>query len=108
MNCCEMDKNGLLHYNIFKPFKNLLAFSTTKKSFENRAPRFTGDSPELFQKNRLQLAEILDLKENQLIFPRQTHTNCIAKISTIPQQEIDETDALITKLTGNLPVCSNS
>lgn len=89
--------NGLVFFKIFEPFKeDLLAFSTTKKTLNHSAPRFTGDSPEIYQHSRLKLAEILDIQYNQLVFPRQTHTNCVAEIADVPKTEISETDALVT------------
>jgi hypothetical protein len=36
------------------------------------------------------------IKSDQLVFPRQTHTNCVADISNIPESDIKETDALVT------------
>lgn len=96
-----MDKNkGLLYYPIFKLHKNLLAFSTTKKAFKNEAPRFTGDTKEIFQENRKQLANLLDIETRQLVFPRQTHTNCVVSLTEIPEEEIKETDALLTNQPG--------
>ncbi len=96
-----MDKeNGLNHYSIFLPYKNLLAFTTTKQMLEKEAPRFTGDSPEIFIENRDQLAKLLELKTSQLIFPRQTHTSCVAEILHVPKTEIKETDALVTNQVG--------
>ena len=96
-----MDKNNkLTQYSIFKPYENLLAFSTTKQTLEKEAPRFTGDAPEIFLNNREQLANLLQLKTTQLVFPRQTHTNCVALLSELPEKEITETDALVTDLPG--------
>jgi len=92
--------NNLLEYQIFQPYKNLLAFSTTKKTFEAQSPRFTGDTPEIFIENRQQLAKILGIEPQQLVFPRQTHTRCVAEILEIPSQEIRETDALVTNRPG--------
>jgi YfiH family protein len=46
------------------------------------------------------LAEKLMIKPDQLVFPRQTHTNCVAEIADIPVSEIKETDALVTNKTG--------
>ncbi len=95
-----MDKDRIIQYKIFEPFKNLIAFSTTRKSFENPSPKFTGDAPEIFQKNRAQLAGILGINTKQLVFPRQTHTNCTVNLFEIPEKEITETDALVTSLPG--------
>jgi len=96
-----MDKyNGLLHYSIFESYKNLLAFSTTKKTFKNEAPRFTGDTEKIFRENRKQSADLLDIETRQLVFPRQTHTNCVVSLTEIPEKEIKETDALVTNKPG--------
>lgn len=90
----------LIYYQIFSGFENVVAFTTTKQTFESVKPRFTGDSPEIFENNRLLLAGKLMIKPEQLVFPRQTHTNCVAEISDIPENEIKETDALITTKSG--------
>jgi YfiH family protein len=96
-----MHKNQeLIYYKIFSGFENVVAFTSTKQTFETRNPRFTGDSPEIFENNRILLAAKLMIKPNQLVFPRQTHTNCVAEISEIPANEIKETDALVTNKTG--------
>lgn len=90
----------LIYYSIFSGYPNVVAFTTTKQTFESPKPRFTGDSTVIFENNRLLLAEKLMLKPEQLVFPRQTHTNCVASISGIPEKEITETDALVTSKTG--------
>lgn len=96
-----MHKNQeLIYYKVFSGFENVIAFTSTKQTFDTRNPRFTGDSPDIFENNRIQLAEKLMLKPDQLVFPRQTHTNCVANISDIPENEIKETDALLTDKTG--------
>lgn len=92
--------NSLVSYTVFESHKNILAFSTTKKLVKHTAPRFTGDSPELFAENRKQLADVLKISPAQLVFPRQTHTNCVAELSEIPETEINETDALVTNQPG--------
>ena len=96
-----MYKNqDLIYYKIFSGFENVIAFTSTKQTFDAPNPRFTGDSPEIFANNRILLAEKLMIKPDQLVFPRQTHTNCVAEISDIPENEIKETDALVTNKTG--------
>ena len=96
-----MHKNHeLIYYKIFSGFENVVAFTSTKQSFEIRNPRFTGDSAVIFEKNRVLLAEKLMIKPEQLVFPRQTHTNAVADISKIPASEIRDTDALVTNKTG--------
>jgi YfiH family protein len=90
----------LIYYKVFSGYENVVAFTTTKQTFKTRNPRFTGDTPEVFENNRILLAEKLMIKPEQLVFPRQTHTNCVAEISDIPKNEIKETDALVTNKTG--------
>lgn len=93
-------KQELIYYKIFSGCENVIAFTSTKQSFDTYNPRFTGDSTEIFKKNRELLAEKLMIKPEQLVFPRQTHTNCVADISNIPETEIKETDALLTNKKG--------
>lgn len=93
-------KNELIYYKIFSGFENVVAFTSTKQTFNVVNPRFTGDSRDIFENNRILLADKLMIKPEQLIFPRQTHTNCVAEISDIPDNEIKETDALVTNQTG--------
>jgi YfiH family protein len=96
-----MHKNQeLIYYKIFSGFENVIAFTSTKQTFDTQNPRFTGDSVNIFEKNRVLLAEKLMIKPEQLVFPRQTHTNAVADISNIPESEIKETDALVTNKTG--------
>ena len=96
-----MDKNNsLIQYKIFESFKNLLAFTTTKQTINEVNSRFTGDTLEIFESSRKNLAAKLGTTVNQFVFPRQTHTNCVAEISEIPSSEIKDTDALITNQSG--------
>lgn len=92
--------NNLIYYKIFSGFENVVAFTSTKQTFDIKNPRFTGDSPDIFANNRVLLAGKLMIKPEQLVFPRQTHTNCVAEISDIPERELNETDALVTNKTG--------
>lgn len=96
-----MDNNhNFIQYKIFEPFENLVAFTTTKQTLSVQNPRFTGDSSEIFEDNRIQLAAKLGIKNKQLVFPRQTHTNCVVEILHLPESEIKETDALVSNQTG--------
>lgn len=90
----------LIYYKAFSGYENVIAFTSTRQTFDTNNPRFTGDSPEIYSQNRIRLAEKLMIKPEQLVFPRQTHTNCIAEINEIPQSEIKDTDALVTNKTG--------
>lgn len=93
------NKLDLVQYNIVEPHKKLFVFTTTKKTLDVENVRFT-DSCE----NKLKLAESLGIKPETLVFPKQTHTNCVAELSGIPNKTIDETDALITNKPG-LCIC---
>lgn len=95
-----LNNNYLLEYPLFYRFNQLLAFTSTKKTFLNNLTRFTGNDLDEFQHNREQLAEILEIKPNQLVFPRQTHSNKVLEILKIPEQEILDIDALVTNKTG--------
>ncbi|SHF42634.1 conserved hypothetical protein [Mariniphaga anaerophila] len=96
----EMD-DLFISYRLFEPFENVKAFTTTKRVFsENKAPRFTGDAAQNATENRKQLAGLLKIRENQLIFPRQTHSCCVAEVQTLPEKEMRETDALVTNQPG--------
>jgi polyphenol oxidase len=43
---------------------------------------------------------MLGIQSAQLVFPRQTHTNYVVKSSEFPENEIKETDALVTNQPG--------
>lgn len=90
----------LIYYKIFLGYENVVAFTSTKQTFDTHNPRFTGDSKDIFENNREMLASKLMIKPDQLVFPRQTHTNSVAEILDIPENEIKETDALVTSQTG--------
>ena len=94
------NKEEFVQYSIFKSFKNLVAFTTTKQTLNVINPRFTGDSAKRYERNRELLAGKLGISSKQLVFPRQTHTNCVADISGVPETELRETDALISNETG--------
>jgi polyphenol oxidase len=93
--------NSLILYRLFEQFGNVIAFTTTQSTFtENDAPRFTGNSLNKPDENRERLADILKIQSGQLVFPRQTHTSCVAEICGLPEEEMEETDALITNQPG--------
>ncbi len=76
----------------------VLHFTSTKQGWGNDGlARFTGDSPEVYGSFRLELAHAFKLSPEQLIFPRQTHSNQVQLVSQ-PTETADlaETDALIT------------
>jgi polyphenol oxidase len=100
MKFFKMDKSLVL-YPIFERFGNVKAFTTTRQTFPgNDAPRFTGNPDRKPEKNRNKLAAILGISSEQLVFPRQTHTSCVAEIYGFAEEELEETDALITNQPG--------
>ena len=95
-----MDKSKLITYKIFEPYNQIVAFTTTKRTLEHSAPRFTGDSPYMYSSNRISLSEILGIESDKLVFPRQTHSCTIKNVVEVPKTEFAETDALITSEKG--------
>lgn len=94
------DIQNFITYSIFSGYKNLVAFTSTKQSFPTEKTRFTGDSPEIYSLSRKLLAQKLGIEVTQLVFPRQTHTSCVAEIAEIPECELKDTDALVTNQRG--------
>ena len=93
--------NSFVTYRLFEQLGNVIAFTTTRSTFtENDAPGFTGNSSKKTDENREKLAEVLKIKSGQLVFPRQTHTSCVAEIYGFPEAELEETDALVTNRPG--------
>ena len=93
--------NSLISYRLFKRFENVIAFTTTRKTFaEINSPHFTGGTNGNTNENREKLASILGIQSNQLIFPRQTHTRCVSEIYGFPEAELEDTDALVTNQQG--------
>jgi polyphenol oxidase len=100
MKFFEMD-NSLVSYKFLKKFGKVMAFTTTRQTFpENDAPRFTGDIARKPYINRENLAAVLEISAEQLVFPRQTHTSCVTEIYGLPEEELEETDALVTNQPG--------
>ncbi len=92
-------KPHLVQYKIFEPHKNLFAFTTTKNTLAIDKVRFSDVS-----ENKVKLAETLRVEAANLIFPKQTHTNSVVELSGIPEESIDDTDALVTNRPG-LCIC---
>lgn len=95
-----MDNDPHLHrYKIFESHKNLFAFTTIQKTLDVESVRFTDN-----KQNIAKLADVLKIRKENLIFPKQTHTNCVVEIKDLPTEKLDETDALVTNKTG-LCIC---
>lgn len=91
-----MDSSApLLQYNIFKPHRNLLAFTTTKQTLNINRVRFSNS-----QENKSKLAQKLGLHYENMVYPSQTHTSCVVDLTENPKHAIHETDALVTNTLG--------
>ena len=86
--------------------EGILHFTSTKTGWGNDGRcRFTGDSAEVYAEYRRELAESLELKQAQFIFPRQTHSNHVVVVQKSTEAlDIEDTDALVTNERG-LCIC---
>lgn len=91
----------------FLKFKNLTQkgvfhFTTTKQGWgKSGQTRFTGDQEESYQPCREELARAIGVGKEQLVFPRQVHSDQIVVVHRpVGSSEIAETDALITNERG--------
>nr|WP_319572388.1 peptidoglycan editing factor PgeF [uncultured Draconibacterium sp.] len=91
-----MDRTpDLIRYSIFQSHTNICAFTTTRSTLPVERVRYS-NMPE----NKAKLAEVLALKTNQMVFPDQTHSSCVAAIQEVPDAVISETDALVANQSG--------
>ncbi len=91
----------LINYKSFDGFSSVRAFTTSRHTIEGQLrPRFTGKPERKAKDNREQLAKVIGIGVDQLVFPRQTHTNCVADLTDIPNEELFDTDGLVTDKPG--------
>ena len=91
-----MDRTpDLIRYSIFQSHTNICAFTTTRSTLPVERVRYSNMS-----ENKAKLAEVLALKTNQMVFPDQTHSSCVAAIQEVPDAVILETDALVANQSG--------
>lgn len=96
---------SVFKFESFRKYKNITHFITTKEGWvSGDKPRFTGDQKSDYSDFRKELAVSGDWDADQFIFPRQTHSDRIAIVSTDDLNTIADTDALITN-DPNLFVC---
>jgi polyphenol oxidase len=110
-------KNGLplLQFSNLSGFPDLFHFTTTREggSSDDKYHSLnlgynSGDKPGSVTRNRMTLSNALKINQNQLIFPKQTHSATIKTISInyLDAEEgekkiyLSETDAVITDLKG--------
>jgi len=92
--------NRLIHYEILSSCENVKAFTTLRNTLQNELPRFSSGSSPDSRSNRRQLAEILEMEPDQLIFPRQTHSNHVTEVHATPVSSLEHTDGLVTNIPG--------
>lgn len=89
----------LIQYKLFAPYDKLFAFTSTKQTLNVKNVRYS-NRPE----NRIKLAEALHINPEKLVFPSQTHTNCVVDLSDYAHKLLDNTDALVSNKSG-LCIC---
>ncbi len=96
---------SVFKFESFKKYKEIAHFITTREGWVlGNHPRFTGDVEADYLPYRKELAASCDCQPDQLLFPRQTHSNHVVVASSGMNTAISETDALITNEPG-LFVC---
>lgn len=90
----------LIDYKLSKSFDNIKVFTTTKATFNKETPRFTPTENSSSKNNLSELSKLLGISIDQLVFPRQTHSNNVTNIFKIPKTELHETDAMVTNQPG--------
>ena len=105
----------LLGYDLLKPYPGIVHFVTTrsggcsKGNYDslNLTP-YTGDDPSHVAENRRRLCHALDIKENRLILPYQTHSTNLLNIDAVflalseeeQHTKLQGIDGVITALPG--------
>ena len=97
---------SVFKFESFKTYKTIAHFVTTKEGWiSGNKPRFTGDMEADYIEYRDELAHSCQWDAKQYIFPRQTHSNNVAVVTSENLlTTISDTDALITNEPG-LFVC---
>lgn len=99
-------KLSVFKFESFKEYKNIAHFITTREGWTSGdMPRFTGDEPAIYAGFRKELASACEWDANRFVFPRQTHSDHVAVVSSENLSEaLSDTDALITREPG-LYIC---
>ena len=97
---------SVFKFESFKTHKNIAHFMTTKEGWVSGSKsRFTGDHEADYLGFRKELALSCECDSKRLIFPRQTHSDHVAVVTSgNTETTIPDTDALITNEPG-LFVC---
>jgi len=93
---------SVFKFESFKKFKNITHLVTTKEGWvSGNNPRFTGDSEDIYAGFRKELAISCESDVTRFIFPRQTHSDRVAIVTSKNlTNTVDDTDALITDEPG--------
>jgi YfiH family protein len=93
---------SVFKFESFKKYKDIAHFITTKEGWiTGSKPRFTGDNEFEYAEFRKELAVSCDSETDQFVFPRQTHSDRIAVVTSENlTNTIGDTDALITNEPG--------
>ena len=97
---------SVFKFESFKQYKNIAHFVTSKEGWiSGNKPRFTGDREADYNGFRRELSLSCEWDAKRFIFPRQTHSDSVAVVSSESLvSTISDTDALITNEPG-LFVC---
>lgn len=95
-------KLSVFKFESFKKYKNIAHFVTTREGWmSGQAPRFTGDEENLYKGFRKELATSCEWDAKRFVFPRQTHSDHVAVVTSENLSEaLADTDALITREPG--------
>jgi YfiH family protein len=95
-------KLSIFKFESFKQYKEIAHFVTTKEGWvSGEAPRFTGDEEGIYKSFRKELATSCEWDAKRFVFPRQTHSDYVAIVTSENMQPaIADTDALITNEPG--------
>lgn len=111
-NLCPMPKIKLL-----AEAESFIAFSTERGAAATpddpysgfSACHYTGDSGEHVAACRAELADLLGISAERLVIPRQTHSDRVAVIDSVPVsgETVEGIDALVTKM-RDVALCINT
>ena len=96
--------DSLIYYKIFRSYPVLKHFTTTRNTIDEAHPRFTGSNLQKITRSKQKLATVVNQPVSEMVFPRQTHSDNVARIDTVCLEEIGNTDALVTNK-PNICIC---
>lgn len=92
---------GMISSHLFESEHGLKSFTSTRNTLkEYSSPRFTGEPAKIVSTCRQELAAVLSLNIEQLVFPLQTHSSVVAEVEDVDHKEFKSIDALITNKPG--------